>query len=226
MIIIVQGMHDSAHAQALETMFVDRKRLFVDLLGWDVPIVDGRYEIDRFDGPDATYVIAADDRGDHVGSMRLLPSSGPHLLDTLFAELCNGPVPVGTDTFEITRLCLPTRLGAAERLRVRNRLISAMVDHALDAGITVLTGIVQADFRAAVLAMGWRCAPLGPEREIGRRMLGAFRLEIDAETPALLAANHIYAAGTLAVPAVPAAPVALGMSEPEPLRAAAAAALA
>ncbi len=195
MIYIVQGMHDGAHAQALETMFVDRKRLFVDLLGWDVPIVDGRYEIDRFDGPDATYIIAADARGDHIGSMRLLPSCQPHLLDTLFAELCDGALPRGNEVFEITRLCLPTRLGTAERLRVRNRLISAMVDHALDTGIAVLTGVVQADFRAQVLAMGWACAALGPELEIGRRLLGAFRLEIAPETPGLLALNGIYTAG-------------------------------
>lgn len=205
MIHVVHGMHDPSQAQALESMFVDRKRLFVDLLGWDVPIVDGRFEIDRFDGTDAVYLIACGANGDHVGSMRLLSSVQPHLLDTLFAELCDGGVPRGPSIFEITRLCLPTRLGAAERLRIRNRLISAMVDHALDTGISVLTGVVDAGFRAQVLAMGWACAPLGPEREIGRRVLGAFRLEIDADTPVRLAANHIYAPGTLQQPAAVAA---------------------
>jgi acyl-homoserine lactone synthase len=89
---------------------------------------------------------------------------------------------------------LPARLGAAERLRVRNLLISAMIDHALECGIAVLTGVVQADFRHAVLAMGWRCTTLGPERAVGQRPLGAFRLEIDADTPLLLALNGIYTA--------------------------------
>jgi N-acyl-L-homoserine lactone synthetase len=192
MIHIAPGMTAPEHAQALETMFVDRKRLFVDLLGWDVPIVDGRFEMDRFDGADATYLIACDPRGQHIGSMRLLPSMRPHILDMLFAELCDGDVPRGSDTFEITRLCLPSRLGAAERLRVRNLLISAMVDHALASGIAVLTGVVQADFRAQVLAMGWRCAPLGAEREIGRRPLGAFRIEIGQDTPERLRATGIY----------------------------------
>jgi acyl-homoserine lactone synthase len=194
MIHIVQGMQDAAHAQALESMFVDRKRLFIDLLGWDVPIVDGRFEMDRFDGPAARYLIACDGAGDHIGSMRLLPTCQPHLLDTLFAELCDGEVPIGPDIFEITRLCMPARLGAAERLRVRNLLISAMVDHALDQGIMMLTGVVQADFRHAVLAMGWRCSALGPERAVGQRPLGAFRLEIDKDTPSLLALNGIYTA--------------------------------
>jgi N-acyl-L-homoserine lactone synthetase len=192
MIHIVQGMTDPASAHALETMFVDRKRLFVDLLGWDVPIVDGRFEMDRFDGGDATYLIACDGVGHHIGSMRLLPSIQPHILDTLFAELCDGEIPRGAHIFEITRLCLPSRLGAAERLRVRNDLITAMVDHALGSGITVLTGVVQADFRRQVLDMGWRCAALGPELEIGRRPLGAFRLEIEPDTPDRLIATGIY----------------------------------
>jgi acyl-homoserine lactone synthase len=93
---------------------------------------------------------------------------------------------------EITRLCLPPRLGTAARLRIRNRLISAMVDHALDHGISVLTGVVTASYRDQVLAMGWRCAPLGPALMLKGAALGAFRLEIDADTPSLLAANGTY----------------------------------
>lgn len=196
MIHIIQGLSDGGHARRLETMFLDRKRLFVDLLGWDVPVVDGRYEMDRFDGAQACYLVACDAAGDHIGSMRLLPTTQPHLLDTLFAELCEGDIPRGNAVFEITRLCLPQRLGAAKRLRVRNLLISAMVDHALEHGIAALTGVVQADFRITVLAMGWDCAPLGPERTIGRRPLGAFRLEIGHDTPARLRATGIYSAGT------------------------------
>ena len=201
MIHIVQGMRDPAYAQALETMFVDRKRLFVDLLGWDVPVVDGRFEMDRFDGVDACYLIACDTAGDHVGSMRLLPTTRPHLLDTLFAELCDAGVPRGDAIFEITRLCLPARLGAAERLRVRNLLISAMIDHALECGIAVLTGVVQADFRLTVLSMGWDCSALGLERLIGRHLLGAFRLEIDVSTRELVRATGIYAESTRTCPA-------------------------
>lgn len=203
MIRIIQGMNQPADVRALETMFVDRKRLFVDLLGWDVPIVDGLYEIDRFDGPAARYLIACDAAGEHIGSLRILPSTEPHILDTLFADLCDEPVPRGATTGEITRLCLPCRLGAAERLRVRNLLISAMVDHALATGIDTLTGVVEEGFREKVLTMGWRAAPLGPPRVIGRRALGAFRIALDDDTPALLARTGIYTAGLDAVVAAP-----------------------
>ncbi|MGV7120424.1 acyl-homoserine-lactone synthase [Sphingopyxis sp. 550A] len=174
-------------------MFEDRRLLFVDTMGWDVPVSHGRFEIDQFDGPDAVYIADLDDSGHHQGSMRLLPSTRPHILGDLFSGLCDRAVPRAADIFEITRLCLPSRLGAGERLRVRNRLITAMVDHALGEGIRTLTGVVRSGFREAVLAMGWDASPLGPVRTIGGMTLGAFRIEIDADTPARLARTGIYA---------------------------------
>ncbi len=175
-------------------MFEDRRRLFVDLMRWRVPTVAGRYEIDRFDGGQAVYIAETDGRGGHRGSLRLLPSLHPHILGDLFAALCDGPVPRGPDIWEITRLCLPARLGAPERLAVRNRVISAMVDHALDVGIAAFTGVVRPAFRDSILAMGWDAAPLGPSRDCDGMSLGAFRIAIDRETPARLAATGIYAA--------------------------------
>jgi acyl homoserine lactone synthase len=197
MIHITQG-YSLADAHAA-VMFAARKQVFVDLLGWDVPVVAGRYEIDQFDGDDAIYLIAAEG-GEHLGSLRLLPTNAPHILGDLFPQLCDGGVPRGAAVYEITRLCLPPRLGAAGRLRIRNRLISAMVDHALPSGIATLTGVVASDFRNQVMAMGWACAPLGRARRVDGAWLGAFRIDLDPGTPERLAATGIYLAGTIAAP--------------------------
>jgi len=192
---ILQG-YSLTNARAA-AMFAERKRLFVDLLGWDVPVVDGCFEVDQFDGDDAVYLIAGD--GDeHMGSLRLLPTTGPHILGELFPQLCDHDVPRGPETFEITRLCLRPRLGAGGRLRARNHLISAMVDHALHAGISGLTGVVGWDFLEQVMAMGWRCQALGRPLRLGGTRLGAFRVEVDARTPERLAAKGIYVPGIIA----------------------------
>lgn len=183
---------------AIATMFEDRKRLFIDLLGWDVPVTDDRYEIDQFDGDHATYLIACHSDGGHNASLRLLPTNGPHILGDLFGELCDHGIPRGPKIAEITRLCLPTRLGAACRLAVRNRLISAMVDHALASDISALTGVVARDFLAQILEMGWDCAALGEPRFMSGGWLGAFRIEINRDTPALLGPKGIYTPGTIA----------------------------
>jgi len=197
MVLVLQGHAHPTHQRALDTMFEDRKRLFVDLLGWDVRVIDHIFEIDQYDGPQAVYLIAIDAEGAHVGSLRLLPSNVPHILDTLFLQLCEGPVPTGPMTFEITRLCLPPRFRTADRLRIRNQLISAMVDHALGTGITMLTGVVTASFREEVLAMGWRAAALGQSRRIEGARLGAFALHLDADTPQRLEATGLYTANTI-----------------------------
>jgi len=192
---IINGIDDARHRPLLDAMFTDRKRLFVDLLGWDVPVVDGRYEIDQFDGAHATYVVEANASGGHAGSLRLLPTDRPHILGSLFADLCPGGVPNGPDTYEITRLCLPVRHLAPERLRIRNRLISGIVDHALATGIAAFTGVVAEPFRRQVLAMGWRAEALGPALAFGGARLGAFRIHVERDTPVRLAATGIYTAG-------------------------------
>src|SRR3546814_4101286 len=101
-------------------MFADRKRLFVDLFGWDVPVIDGQYEIDQFDNAHTIYLIAADDDGQHEASLRLFPTSQPHMLGTPFSHLCPLGVPAGDKIWESTRLCLPQRHGA-ERRRTLDR---------------------------------------------------------------------------------------------------------
>src|SRR3546814_6400914 len=121
-----------------------------------------------------------------LGSLRLLPSNKPHILSELFPELCPAGVPTGPTTYEVTRLCLPVRHGAAERLRIRNALITAMVDHALTNGITRLTGVVEAALLAQNLRMGWRCTTPAPPRRFGAAAPGAFIAQIDTDTPALV----------------------------------------
>lgn len=192
MIRIAQGyaLTDPAHVG----MFEDRKRLFVDLMRWDVPVTPEGHEIDQFDGESAVYILDTDADGRHLGSLRLLPTMGPHILGDLFPRLALGGVPTGADTLEITRLCLPTRLGAARRLHVRNRLISAMVDLCLMTGIRELTGVVRPGFRDQVLAMGWDAEALGPIMEIDGMPLGAFCIDLDGDTPYRLGLNGIYTA--------------------------------
>src|SRR3546814_14818621 len=97
MICCVHGCSDARYRGPLETMFEDRKRLFVDLLGWDLSVQDARWEIDQFDDDDAVYLIALDQTGDHAGSLRLLPSKKPQILSELFPELRSEERRVGKD---------------------------------------------------------------------------------------------------------------------------------
>ncbi|WIW89580.1 acyl-homoserine-lactone synthase [Sphingobium sp. V4] len=182
MIQIFQGSLALGTNALLDAMHSDRKRIFVDLLKWDVPVVEGRYEVDQFDDERAVYLVATDAHGGHRGSIRLLPSDGPHILGSVFPRLCEGDVPRSRHVFEISRGCLSPRLRAAERLQVRNALTTAAVEYALLYDIESFTCIADSGWLSQILSLGWDCWPLGLPQKIGRALTGALKIDIDADT--------------------------------------------
>ncbi len=198
MVEIVTKKNRRNFDEQLRGMFEDRKIVFVDLLKWDLSVIDGCLEIDQFDDDHAIYLLASHDDGSHLGSMRLLPTDRPHILGSFFSHLSEKPVPTGLDTYEVTRLCLSPRLRAVERRYVRNQLISAMTDFALANGINTLTGVARTSWLAQILRMGWRCETLGSVQSVDGTLTGAFRIDLDRDTPAGLAGMGIYMPGTSA----------------------------
>jgi len=193
MVLVVERPRRPLDHHALRSMFEARKRVFVDLLKWDVPVLEGRYELDQFDDGHAVYLVIADEQGEHLGSARLLETCRPHILGSLFPELCAEAPPRGPDIVEITRFCLGCNQSSAQRLQTRNRLVTALVEFALARGISTYTGVAEMGWLQQILAFGWRCRPLGLPRMLGPRMVGALRIEISPETPRLLARNGIHA---------------------------------
>lgn len=126
---------------AIRNMFEARKRVFVDLLKWDVPVLNDKYEIDQFDTHHAIYLILTGDNGSHRASARLLRTDRAHILGELFPALCDTEVPTGAKTREITRFCIEPTLTRTERRIARNQLVSALVQHALIEGITDYTAV-------------------------------------------------------------------------------------
>ena len=106
MVVTGNGIEQALGDRVFRSMFEERKRVFVDLLGWDIPILAGRYEIDQFDDDEAVYIVITDDSGEHCGSARLLRTDRPHILDTIFPHLCEDGPPTGPAVREITRFCL------------------------------------------------------------------------------------------------------------------------
>jgi len=190
---VTSSVADDMPETHLRAMFEARKSVFVDLLKWDVPVLDGRYEIDQFDDEHAHYLVLTDGDGRHLGSARLLPTLRAHILGTFYPQLCDHGPPTGETIYEITRFCLDRRLRALERRAVRNTLVRALVDHALAQGITRYSAIAELGWFQQILAFGWECWPLGPPRHIDGAALAALAITIDATTPTLLEAAGIRA---------------------------------
>jgi len=197
MMLHILDARETADEEVLRAMFAARKLVFCDLLKWNVPVVDGIFERDQFDDRDAAYLVLTGRDGCHLGSARLLRTDRPHILSSLYPELCTDGVPQGPHIREVTRFCLDRRLRATQRREVRDTLVAALADYALERGIESYSAIAGMGWFEQIFAFGWRCHPLGEPMQRGGVTLSALRIEIDESTPALLRAAGIVASPAL-----------------------------
>ncbi len=108
MIIVIDGINQHKFEDVLDEMHQLRARVFGDRLGWDVNIKDGR-ERDHFDDLHPAHVVSLNDDGDVVGCMRLLQTTGPHMLSDVFHSILDGQPPIrSAQVWEATRFCVDT----------------------------------------------------------------------------------------------------------------------
>lgn len=176
----------SRSKEALFSMFAARKSLFVDLLNWDLPVLGDQYEIDQFDNRSAHYIVLAETDGNHLGSVRLLPTTRPHVLSTTFPQLCDGTLPCASDVVEISRFCVDLRLDAEKRRQIRDNLAVALVVYAHVTGIATYTTMACAAWLEEIQSFGWHCKPFGPPQILKDQAHVALRIDITPETPWLL----------------------------------------
>jgi len=193
MVCVVTSANRQRWQPELDSMFHDRKLVFVDRLKWDLKVQDGLYERDQYDTDQAAYLISADAKTHaHICSMRLMPTTGPHLLKDVFPDLCDGEIPVGDDIWEVTRLCTSPSLKGDAARNARRHLSIAMVEFGLLYGLTRLTMITHMEYLSRLLAVGWECRPLGLPKERQGQLFGAMEVSI---TPATLEAIRMQFGG-------------------------------
>src|SRR5690348_10357820 len=96
-------------SQQLEGMFRLRHEVFKERLDWEVGSRAGK-ERDVFDDLDPVYIVCEKD-GDVLGSWRLLPTTGPYMLQDVFPELLHGqPAPNAPHVWEISRFAVSKRV--------------------------------------------------------------------------------------------------------------------
>ncbi len=87
-------------------MFLDRADQFKTRLGWDVTVDENGEERDQYDGLNPLYVIWEEPDGSHGGSMRVLPTTGPVMVNDIFGHLTGGQPIRSPLMWEVTRFCL------------------------------------------------------------------------------------------------------------------------
>ena len=188
MLVVDQSMRAREHA-VLRAMFAARKRVFVDLLKWDLPVLAGRFEVDHRDGPDATYLIVAGPEGEHRASARLLPirSAGASRAEECLPDGVAGAPGIA----EVTHFCVSPDIGGNERRRARDQLLHGLVDHALARSIHCLVGVAEEPWARRAEGFGWACRRLGTARTSCGRDMVTMAVDIDRSTPERLVAVGI-----------------------------------
>jgi acyl homoserine lactone synthase len=187
MIYVIDSLNQSAYSTLLNNMFRLRKRVFHDRLGWDVQITDG-LETDLFDDLDPAHVISIDDDGNVVGCMRLLQTTGPHMLADVFSSILDGEPPLRSSTvWEATRFCVDTQRLSRGRGRntisyVTSEVMIGAFEFAMAAGVQDAVAVIDPVMNRVMQRSG--NAPygyLGSPKPMGKVVALAALMDCSAE---------------------------------------------
>jgi acyl homoserine lactone synthase len=137
-------------------MFVERQR-------WNVPHYR-QIEYDEFDTPAATYILIVDDQNRTLGTARLIPTTRPYMVESLWPDLVDVELPHFASVWEASRFGCDRDLDSASRRRVVAQLIQACQEFGVANGITRYLGVMPVwVFKHVIAAHGCPVTPLGPK---------------------------------------------------------------
>ncbi|MGB1234281.1 MAG: acyl-homoserine-lactone synthase [Planktomarina sp.] len=157
-----------------DSMFRDRATQFKERMGWDVSVDENGFEQDQYDVLCPLYVIAADENGRHMGSMRLLPTTGRTMVNEHFTNVIGGGTVVSPFIWECTRFCLGT--GGKPATAALLMLAGGQVLKGLD--ITSFVGVFDAPMLRIYSAIGSSPDILGTQDDIS---VGLWNFTDDAQ---------------------------------------------
>lgn len=164
-----------------------RHRVFVERLGWRLPLAEPGLERDEFDRADTLYALVRDEHGHICGCARLLPTTGPYLLAEVFPGLLGGQEPPSAPevwelsryTTEITHADADSAESARERFR---DLLKAVVEAVLARGARRLITFSYVGVERIARRFGLHVHRAGAVQMIDGRPVLAFWIELDAPT--------------------------------------------
>lgn len=163
----------------VDALYRLRKVLFVDLHGWDLPVVDGR-ERDQFDTENAVHcALFRDDR--LIGGFRATRTDNDYLARVVFPQLAAvKSYPQRADVWEISRFGV---LPSPDRLEVAKLNYSLMFRFAQMRRAVALVAIADLTYERFLRTLGIRTRRYGPPQIIGTTKSGEPMWAVAGEIP-------------------------------------------
>lgn len=155
---VVSSTNRHLYESTLDSYFRIRHDVFARERGWKaVERSDGR-DIDAFDRNDTIYLIAIDeDRV--VGGQRLVPTTSPHMLSEVFADLAAVKgIPVGPSIWEASRYFVVRERRSG---RTDCSMLAGVQEFGLDEGITHYSAVIETWWLPRLHEAGFVVHPLG-----------------------------------------------------------------
>lgn len=155
-----------------------RHDIFVGRQGWNIPTYNS-LEYDQFDTPAAKYVLWLDSAGQARGVTRLLRTTLPYMIKSLWPELLQQTLPETDRIWEATRFGCDRSLDPATRRRVVAELICGCLEFGLANGIHRYLGLMPvAVFEHVIAAAGCNVEIQTPSFRMGRHDVAAGYIDV------------------------------------------------
>ena len=156
----------AAFKSLADQMFRDRRLQFVERHGWELEIDAAGRELDQYDRENPLYLIVSDEAGRHLGSTRLMPTTGPTMISDVFSHLTDDVEISSPTVWECTRFAISRE---ATR-RVAPAIMWAGCALALRSGVSHYVSVTGTHLIRVFKASGWEPEIFGradsPEGEI------------------------------------------------------------
>ena len=166
MIVTAHAHEVDANSDLFDQMYQLRARQFKDRRDWRVDVTNGR-ERDRFDDLDPLYVCVVGPGQKLLASLRLLPTTGPHMLSDVFPEVMGDSGVVRNPlVIESSRFCVDTvacrKAGPGGINLVTRQLLVALFQTAKDAGMSHVISVYDVFMERILRRSGCPFERLGP----------------------------------------------------------------
>jgi acyl homoserine lactone synthase len=182
-----------------------RGRVFKGRLDWAVHL-EGDQELDRFDSLQPHYLLLYA-HGRLVGSVRLLPTTGPTMLSEVFTGLLDGaPAPSSPAIWESSRFAVdlpdPLVVRKAGLAPETYELLAGMIEFGLLFGLSAIVTVTDARMERILRRATWPLRALGGPRRIGATNAIAGSLDVSRDSLSAVKSAGGLLAPVLWIPAL------------------------
>ena len=183
MIHVVTAANRCLYERQLKQMHLQRTKVFVEGMGWNRPVAEDGGEYDEGDDEHAIYFLSLTENGDIDRSMRARKASDWSVIGDVYPHFI-GPDTPSVRNPDVWEMCRLYNIGGArepEGFKQRGELGLALIEKAVQCGITRIVGMSELFLVGPVMRSGWRMKVIGLPGNYGEGECVAVEVDACAE---------------------------------------------